>query len=83
MSSYTRSPKCVLYQQLIDNFCIQSYLKRSITYNGKKNVKYQNLELFHTLWPLKMADTILYEEVRGFVMCDQNHMENQFIFFER
>lgn len=36
MSSFTSSTKSFPIQHLIDNFCLQAYLKRQINYNGKK-----------------------------------------------
>lgn len=36
MSSFSTSPKRVLYQNLVDNFCLQTYLKKPINYHSKK-----------------------------------------------
>lgn len=32
MSSFSTSPKSRLYQHLVDNFCLQTYLRRPINY---------------------------------------------------
>lgn len=36
MSSFSTSPKSMLYQHLVDNFCLQTYLRRPINYISKK-----------------------------------------------
>lgn len=36
MSSFSTSPKSMLYQHLVDNFCLQTYLRRPINYTSKK-----------------------------------------------
>ena len=78
ISSFTISSKSVLYQYLVDNFCLQSYLGKSISPEWK-NV-YRNFECHHTLWILIRVNKSISRKMRLYECCVQTDIEDKFHF---
>lgn len=66
-SSFISSLKSVLFQHLIDNFCLQSYLRKSINSEGK-NKMYGKISFVIALWILKRVEYGTLWEVWAFVI---------------
>ena len=79
MSSLSISPKCFLYQHLIDNFCNQSYLKRSINVNAKKYITRFRTSS-HSLNIEKGRHNNVLKSARICKLCHCNDIEDEFHF---
>ena len=79
LSYFTSSSKCVIYQHLIDNFCLQSYLRRPINPSGKKCIAKFRMSS-HSLNIEKGRHRNVARNMRLCELCDHKDIEDEFHF---
>ena len=80
MSSYfENSPKCSLYRYLPDTHCLQYYLRKSIPDHFIFSIA--KLDYQHTIYSLKKADILRYQEKEEFVISVTLILKTSIILF--